>query len=164
MNSPLLHTSIRQGSEKRKIWQICDRLYAEHGRLPSGNEVVKLYVAEGGNQNTGFTQYSHWKKALAGGEAEQKPVKKPAKPGKSDHMPLSVGPDGRILIPAHMREAMMLDPDGRVTAWVENGQLHVVSPMVAIRQAQELVKRYKKPGESVVDEFLAERRAMWGEQ
>lgn len=34
---------------------------------------------------------------------------------------------------------------------------------VAIRQVQARLRRRKRPGESVVDRFLAERRALWGE-
>jgi len=33
-----------------------------------------------------------------------------------------------------------------------------------VREIQKAFAKYKKPGESVVDEFLAERRAMWGEE
>lgn len=58
----------------------------------------------------------------------------------------------------------MLDRDGRVTASVVDGELRVISPLAAVRQVQRMAQNYKKPGESVVDEFLAERRAMWGEE
>ena len=65
----MLHRSVRSGSEKARIWQLCDELLERTGRVPSGREVVDLYVAEGGNEGTGFTQYSHWKKALAAQQA-----------------------------------------------------------------------------------------------
>lgn len=80
------------------------------------------------------------------------------------YVPLNVAPDGRIVLPKALRDAMMLDPDGRVTAHVEDGELRIVSPLAAIRRAQRIAQKYKKPGQSVVDEFLAERRAMWGEE
>ena len=73
----MLHRTVRTGSEKARIWQICDELYAQNGRVPSGREVVDIYVAEGGNAGTGFTQYSHWKKeVLAQTEAEQTPLRR----------------------------------------------------------------------------------------
>ena len=78
--------------------------------------------------------------------------------------PLKVAPDGRILIPLEMREAIALGDDGRVTARVEAGELRLVSPAVAVRQIQARMRKYKKPGESIVDQFLADRRAMWGEE
>jgi hypothetical protein len=80
------------------------------------------------------------------------------------YYPLNVDPDGGLALPAALRDAMMLDPDGRVTAHVEDGELRIVSPLAAIRRAQRIAQKYKKPGQSVVDEFLAERRAMWGEE
>ena len=54
--------------------------------------------------------------------------------------------------------------DGRVTARVEAGELRVTSRRIAIRRMQRELSEYKSPGESVVDAFLAERRALWGEE
>lgn len=69
-----------------------------------------------------------------------------------------------MLIPAKMREAMLLGSPGRVTARVVDGELTIISPQAALRRVQKMAQKFKKPGESVVDEFLAERRAMWGEE
>ena len=164
-----LHAGVRPGSEKARIWEICDRLYAERGTMPSGRDVVDIYVAQHGNEGTGFTQYSHWKKALMATQGfQEKPTVFEAQPaaasGEQDYIALNVSADGRLLIPAKLREAMMLDGDGRVTASVVDGELRVISPLAAVRQVQKMAQKFKKPGESVVDEFLAERRAMWGEE
>ena len=59
---------------------------------------------------------------------------------------------------------MVLGEDGRVTARVEAGELRLVSPAVAVRQIQARMQKFRKPGESIVDQFLAERRALWGEE
>ena len=59
---------------------------------------------------------------------------------------------------------MRLDADGLVTVRVDAGELRVVSRTVAIRRVQAGMRHYRKPGASVVDEFLAERRALWGEE
>jgi len=83
---------------------------------------------------------------------------------ESAFVPLHVAPDGRIVIPAGLRAAMMLGADGRVTASVRDGELRLISPMAAVRKAQKIARTLKRPGESVVDEFLAERRALWGEE
>ena len=63
-----------------------------------------------------------------------------------------------------MRKAIALGDDGRVTARVEAGELRLVTPTVAVQQIQARMRKYKKPGESIVDQFLADRRAMWGEE
>ena len=33
-----------------------------------------------------------------------------------------------------------------------------------VRYVQEAMRPYKRPGESVVDDFLADKRRMWGEE
>jgi len=161
MGAPLLHETIRDGSEKRRIWTICDRLHAERGRIPSGREVVDIYVAEGGNKGTGFTQFSHWKKAL---EEVRPDAPHTVEPGFADPIALAIDGQGRLTVPPGMQAAMLLGTDGKITARVEDGELRVIAPRVAIRRAQEIARKYAKPGENVVDEFLAERRAMWGEE
>jgi AbrB family looped-hinge helix DNA binding protein len=71
---------------------------------------------------------------------------------------------GRVVIPAAMREALGVGPGDELLARVANGELRLTTRAAAIRRIQERLAKYKKPGESVVDEFLAERRAMWGEE
>lgn len=85
-------------------------------------------------------------------------------PGDVDAVALEIGPDGRLYLPVELRDAMMLDRSGKVTARVVDGELHVIAPRVALGRAQKLARRFKKPGESMVDSFLAGRRAMWGEE
>ena len=80
-------------------------------------------------------------------------------PDAPQHWTLKVAPDGRFVIPAAARAAMEIGEEGRVTAILENGELRIVSPMVAIRKIQALIKKHDTGTGSVVDEFLAERRA-----
>lgn len=77
---------------------------------------------------------------------------------------LRVGDGGRLVIPVAMREEMGIKPGDDLVAHVEGGVLHIISFEENLRRIQDEVSKYKKPGESVVDEFLAERRAMWGEE
>lgn len=72
---------------------------------------------------------------------------------------LKVAADGRFVIPAAARGQMLLDEDGTVTARIEHGELKLISPKAAIRRIQELLKPYRSESGSVVDEFIAERRA-----
>ena len=74
---------------------------------------------------------------------------------------LSVAPDGRLLIPQEMREAMLLDKDPQVIVRVNAGELRVISRPVAIRRTQRKLRALKRPGIDEVDAFLQDRKAMW---
>lgn len=75
-----------------------------------------------------------------------------------------LGEGGRFVIPAAMREAMGVKPGDELVMHVVDGELRVRNWRDAIRRVQAEAARLKKPGASVVDEFLKERRAMWGEE
>ena len=77
---------------------------------------------------------------------------------------LKVGEGGRVVIPAAMRAAMGVKPGDTLIANIDGGELKLISRRTALRKVQDKMAKYKKAGESVVDEFLAERRAMWGEE
>ena len=142
----------------------CRRTDPSKGRRAERGEVVSRFVAENGNPNTASTQYQHWKSHYENLRKGRSANEERAEPGNVERCTLTIGPDGRLLIPARMREAMLLGSSGRVTARVVDGELTIISPQAALRQVQRMAQKYKKPGESVVDEFLAERRAMWGEE
>lgn len=156
----MLHLTVRRGSEKKRIWQICDELLARDGRLPSGREVVDIYVAEGGNGGTGFTQYSHWKKQLQSqSAADADLVGEDKEPGAAPFRPLTISQDGHLVLSRDLRKAMLLDQDGRVTVRVVDGELRVISPMTAVRQLQRRALSLVPAGTLVSDEIIAERRA-----
>jgi AbrB family looped-hinge helix DNA binding protein len=73
---------------------------------------------------------------------------------------LKIDSAGRIVIPAEMRAAMMIKPGDMVTAEVKNGEFHIISPEVALKQVQTFARKWKaeNPGVSVVDELIADRR------
>ena len=73
-------------------------------------------------------------------------------------MRATVGEGGRLVIPAEMRKAMGVKPGDALVLKVSDGELTAVSQLVSIRKIQERLAPYKKPGENVVDEFLADRR------
>lgn len=75
----------------------------------------------------------------------------------------SLGADGRLLIPKAVRDAAGIKRGDKVTLRVEDGQVVVESFRATIKRLQDMLAYLKVPGESVVDEFLADRRAMWGE-
>ena len=171
LNSTSNRSDIRDrphpGTLTGRVWEIADEITREKGRRAERREVIERYVAEKGNRNTAGTQYQYWKKHHEEHCEEPRSVPAPASPGELrevEPQPLKVASDGRVLIPLEMREAMFLGEDGRVTARVEAGELRLVSPAVAVQQIQARMRKLKKPGESIVDRFLAERRALWGEE
>ncbi|MBN9077491.1 MAG: AbrB/MazE/SpoVT family DNA-binding domain-containing protein [Rhizobiales bacterium] len=73
---------------------------------------------------------------------------------------LKIDSAGRVVIPAEMRAAMLVKPGDIVTADVADGEFRIVSPEVALKRVQAFARKWKAehPGESVVDELIAERR------
>ncbi|MCC6585849.1 MAG: AbrB/MazE/SpoVT family DNA-binding domain-containing protein [Bryobacterales bacterium] len=65
---------------------------------------------------------------------------------------------GRILIPLQLRRELQLTEDSDLILRVVDGELRMHTRQEALRRARERLKRLKKPGQSVTDEFLAERR------
>lgn len=159
---PVLYPRPRAGTRTGRVWEVADEITRDSGRRASRREVVERIAAEDGNPATANTQYQHWKtsyEASAGHATAPQDALRDV-----EAQPVTVAPDGRLVIPQEMRDAMMLDRDGRVTARVEAGELRVSSRRIAIRRMQRELSEYKSPGESVVDAFLAERRALWGEE
>lgn len=76
------------------------------------------------------------------------------------HARLKIDSAGRIVIPAEMRAAMLVKPGETVVAHVVDGEFRIVSPAVALKRVQAFARKWKEehPGESVVDELIADRR------
>jgi AbrB family looped-hinge helix DNA binding protein len=72
---------------------------------------------------------------------------------------VKVGPGGRIVIPARLREKLGVKPGDTVWLEEDNEQVRISSVRQAIRKAQALVRQYVPEGVSLVDELIAERRA-----
>jgi bifunctional DNA-binding transcriptional regulator/antitoxin component of YhaV-PrlF toxin-antitoxin module len=74
-------------------------------------------------------------------------------------MTARIAPDGSLAIPAPFLRAAGLQPgDELVMILDRRGGLRLLTPMQAIRRAQELVARYLPKGRSLSRELLAERR------
>ncbi len=78
--------------------------------------------------------------------------------GAENRMRLTLGPGGRVVIPAVLREAMEIDEGDTILAWVEDGELHLLSPRVGARQAQAMLKGLIPEGVSLANELIADRR------
>lgn len=66
--------------------------------------------------------------------------------------------EGRILIPAAIRNQLGLKPGEALTLSVVDGEVRVTSRTSAIRQMQKRLAPLRDPQHPVVDELLRERR------
>lgn len=71
----------------------------------------------------------------------------------------TLGQDGRLLIPAAVRDAAGIKRGDKVMLRVEDGRIVVESFRASMKRVQEMLAYLKVPGESVVDQFIVERRA-----
>ena len=160
-DQPVVYPRPRPGTRTGRVWEVADEITRETGRRASRREVVERIVTERGNRGTASTQYQHWKTSH---DATNTPMAPDEDLRNVESQSLSVGPDGRLVIPQEMREAMLLDKDSQVTVRVDAGELRVVSRRVAIRRTQRKLSPLKRPGIDEVDAFLEDRKAMWGEE
>ena len=72
---------------------------------------------------------------------------------------VKVAADGRILVPAHLRRAAGIEPGATVSVRLKDGQLLLEDERAALRRLQALLAPLWTPGESVVDDLIADRRA-----
>lgn len=71
---------------------------------------------------------------------------------------LKVNENGRVVIPAAFRKALGINAGDVLVLRVEDDELRIMTMKKRIEQAQRLVRKYVKPGVSLVDELIAERR------
>jgi bifunctional DNA-binding transcriptional regulator/antitoxin component of YhaV-PrlF toxin-antitoxin module len=78
---------------------------------------------------------------------------------------LKVSEDGQLSLPDDLRKALDVEQGGELLATIEDHELRLRNVDAAIRRAQETLRRAAgdRPGMSV-DDFLAWRRSMWGEE
>ena len=69
-----------------------------------------------------------------------------------------VNENGRVVIPASFRKALGINIGDEVVLRIEDDELRITTQQRRIQRAQRRARRYLKPGVSLVDEFLAERR------
>jgi AbrB family looped-hinge helix DNA binding protein len=71
---------------------------------------------------------------------------------------LRVNENGRVVIPASFRKALGINPGDEVILQLDDDELRITTMKKRIERAQAHARRYLKPGVSIVDEFIAERR------
>lgn len=69
-----------------------------------------------------------------------------------------VNENGRVVIPSSFRKALGIAAGDEVVLRIEGDELRITTQQRRIQRAQMRARRYVKPGKSLVDELLAERR------
>jgi AbrB family looped-hinge helix DNA binding protein len=69
-----------------------------------------------------------------------------------------VNENGRILIPTAFRKALGINPGDEIVLQIEGDELRITTIKGRLERARRLVRRYVKPGTSLVNELIAERR------
>jgi len=79
----------------------------------------------------------------------------------SNHSQLKarLGPDGRIVIPAALRQQLGLEPGVTLFLDVKDDVLEIESLPARIRRIQREFAPFRKPGVLASDELIADRRA-----
>jgi AbrB family looped-hinge helix DNA binding protein len=72
---------------------------------------------------------------------------------------LRLGENGRISIPAAYRRQLGLKPGDELIMQLDEGEIRVTSPKLAIERARRILDRYIKTDDSLVDSLIADRRA-----
>src|SRR5216684_1604401 len=71
---------------------------------------------------------------------------------------LRVNENGRVVIPAAFRKALGINAGDEDVLRMEDDELRITTLKRRIERAQRLVRKHVKPGTSLVDELIAERR------
>ena len=69
-----------------------------------------------------------------------------------------VNENGRVVIPASFRERLGIRIGDEVVLRIEDDELRITTMKRNIERAQRLVRKHLKPGGSLVDDLIAERR------
>jgi AbrB family looped-hinge helix DNA binding protein len=75
----------------------------------------------------------------------------------SDHT-ANLSKEGRVLIPAPIRQELGLRPGEPLSVSVVDGEVRIVSRLAALRRMQERLAPLRDPLSSAADELLHERR------
>ncbi len=69
-----------------------------------------------------------------------------------------VNENGRVVIPASFRKALGIKAGDEVILCMEGDELRITTMKRKIERAQRRIRQYVKPGVSLADELIAERR------
>jgi bifunctional DNA-binding transcriptional regulator/antitoxin component of YhaV-PrlF toxin-antitoxin module len=75
-----------------------------------------------------------------------------------------LGPKGRVLLPAGVRQAMGLEEGDVITGWLKDGELRMHSHLHGLRRIQTEASSIAKETVYASEELIAERRAEAAEE
>lgn len=96
------------------------------------------------------------KKFQRGGKTA--PVVGPAATVEPGKMRLTLAADGRLVIPAAMRAAMGAEAGGELIARLQDGELRLATPEMAVKLAQKRVQQAIPGDDSLARSLIADRR------
>jgi AbrB family looped-hinge helix DNA binding protein len=76
-----------------------------------------------------------------------------------DVVKAKVDSQGRVLIPAAIRDAMKMKPGGHVAMYLDEDGLHLVTRHIASERLRREIATHVPEGVSLADELIADRRA-----
>ncbi len=71
---------------------------------------------------------------------------------------LKLSENGRVVIPAEVRRELGVEAGGELLLERQENGYRLTTRRQRIREAQQMMRRYIKPGTHAVDELIAERR------
>jgi AbrB family looped-hinge helix DNA binding protein len=71
---------------------------------------------------------------------------------------LKVNENGRVVIPASFRKALGINAGDEVVLRLEEDELRISTLKARLERARRLLRRHVKPGTSLSDQLIAERR------
>ena len=71
---------------------------------------------------------------------------------------LRINENGRVVIPASFRKALGISPGDEILLRLEDDELRISTLKGRLERARRHVRKYVKPGVSLVDELIADRR------
>ncbi len=79
--------------------------------------------------------------------------------GTSNRLRLRVDGAGRVLLPANVRRIMGIEPDGgEVMVDLCDGELRLITPVMAVKNAQKLVQDLIPGEDSLADQLIEDRK------
>lgn len=95
------------------------------------------------------------KKKTSGGFAEDQTEFEAKLP---ERLHVTLGPGGRVVIPAVYRKAMQVKEGDRLMARVVDGELRLITPQMSIKLAQKMVREVIPPDADLIADLFEMRR------
>jgi bifunctional DNA-binding transcriptional regulator/antitoxin component of YhaV-PrlF toxin-antitoxin module len=133
----------RSGSRKEQVHRCFDR--------DGKDKAMELGRSLGLAEASLTSWFSTWR--------NQAPIEAPDTTRDGGVAKVRLGPDGRIVVPVAIREALGLSEGDVLFASIEGeGEARLSTPRAAMRRVQAMVREFVPEGVSLVDELLEERR------